>query len=150
MLALRKATIADVDALLLWRNDPTTRAMSFTSDEISYDHHVAWLAGKLDDPACVLLIAEEDGAPVGQVRLDLEADMAELSIALAPEARGRGLGRRAIRLAVNEAAALGLRAVRAEIKPENLRSLAAFRAADFHIVNGNGIVEMECELVHRA
>lgn len=133
-LLLRPATAADADLLLEWRNDPTTRAASFSSAEVPRADHIRWLERKLVDPDCALLIVEEGGEPVGQVRLERHGETAEVHIALAPEARGRSVGRRALRAAVAEAPALlGVRRVRARVKRENEGSRSAFAAAGFRV-----------------
>ena len=135
MLILRSATEADEPRLLEWRNESATRAASFTSGEISPQDHRLWFRRKLEDPGCRLLIAEESGRPVGQVRLDrVGADVAEISIGLAPESRGRGLGREALRLAAADAAnELGARRLVAHVKPANGPSLTVFRAAGYRV-----------------
>jgi RimJ/RimL family protein N-acetyltransferase len=133
MVTLRPARKDDEDRLLGWRNEPSTRAASLTHDEISADDHHAWFVRRLDDPACRLLIIEEDGRAVGQVRLDRTAPgVAYVSIGLADDARGRRLGREALRLARNDAHhALQVRELRAMVRRGNDASLRAFRAAGY-------------------
>jgi RimJ/RimL family protein N-acetyltransferase len=67
------------------------------------------------------------------VRLDqLDDDLAEISIGLAPEARGRGAGREALCLAAAEARnRLGVRMLTARVKADNEPSLRSFAAAGF-------------------
>jgi RimJ/RimL family protein N-acetyltransferase len=139
MLSLRQARPDDEDRLRRWRNEAATQAASFTSAEVSVDEHQRWFARKLQDPDCVLLIVEVDGHPAGQVRLDrLNPDVAEISVGLAPEARGRGLGREAIRRAVREAPRLlHVKEIAARVKPDNRASLSAFVAAGFEVVRSD-------------
>jgi RimJ/RimL family protein N-acetyltransferase/O-antigen/teichoic acid export membrane protein len=132
-LSLRAATSADAELLLGWRNDPLIRAVSRRPDPVAPEEHGRWLHGVLENPSRELFIAEYEGAPVGQVRLDrLDGSLWEISVALGPEARGRGLGRATITEAV---AALrehekGV-AVVAFIRPDNEASIATFTAAGF-------------------
>jgi RimJ/RimL family protein N-acetyltransferase len=131
---LRAATAADADLLLAWRNDPATRAASFSSEEIPREAHLRWLAGKLEDDNCALLVIEVAGAPVGQVRLEKDGDTAEIHIALAPAARGRSIGRQALQAAVGQApVTLGAKHVVARVKADNESSLRAFEAAGFRV-----------------
>jgi RimJ/RimL family protein N-acetyltransferase len=148
MLDIRRARPADEDLVLAWRNEASARAASVNTEEIAPEDHHAWFARKLGDPDCVLLILEEDGDPIGQVRLDrVNTDLAELSIVLAPPARGRGLGGEALRRTVIDAPRLlGIRDIRALVRRENAASLAVFGAAGFHVVGGN---DETLELVHR-
>jgi RimJ/RimL family protein N-acetyltransferase len=140
MLNLRPATPGDEHRVLNWRNEASTRNASFSTEEISADEHHLWFVRKLEEPGCVLLIVEEAGRPIGQVRLDrVGPDLGELSIGLAPEVRGRGLGREALRQAVLEAPRLlDVTNIRAVVKHGNDASLAAFRAAGFRIIGDDG------------
>jgi RimJ/RimL family protein N-acetyltransferase len=144
-IRLRPACAFDSDSLLAWRNDPTTRAVSFEQEEIASSTHARWFAGRLGDPDCLFLVVEKDGAAVGQVRLErLAPGLAEVNIGLASEARGRGIGRHALQLAADEARRqLGIETLRALVRRENEPSLRAFRAAGFsdYAVDGD-VVEL--------
>jgi RimJ/RimL family protein N-acetyltransferase len=67
------------------------------------------------------------------VRVDrLRGDRGEIHVALAAEARGRGLAARALRAAAERAAGeLGLAAVEANVRAGNAPSLRAFARAGF-------------------
>jgi RimJ/RimL family protein N-acetyltransferase len=132
-LRLRAASEADAERLLEWRNDPEARAASRSTSPVSAEEHAAWFAGVLADPGRLLFVAEAAGEPVGQVRFDgLAEGRYEISVALAPAARGRGLAAPLISLGVAR-----LRqeepgvAVEAHVREGNARSLAAFRRAGF-------------------
>jgi RimJ/RimL family protein N-acetyltransferase len=142
-LHLRPAGIADRDRILAWRNDPDTRRFSLQQAAISPDDHGAWFERKLHDPDCLLLVVEEDGVPAGQIRFDRrDSDEAEIHIALAPEARGRGTGRRALDLALREVGTcLEVTTVLARVKAGNETSLRAFRAAGFTTVPADADAE---------
>ena len=148
-LRLRPATREDSPRLLAWRNDPVTREAAFNQEPVSEGTHAAWLERKLGDPRVALLIAEEDERPVGQVRLEAgEEREAEIHVALAPEARGRGLAAVAIAAAAREARGrLGAGTLLARVKDENEPSLRAFRTAGFVPAGqGEGFVELRLEL----
>lgn len=132
----RPATESDAERLLAWRNDPGTRTASRSTDPVSAADHGRWLAGVLADPARLLLVAARGGAPVGTVRFDrLAPDLWEVSITLAPEARGRRLavpvlaaGEAAWRAAGAHVGAAGLLA---HVRPENAASLRLFEASGY-------------------
>ena len=142
------------DATLLWRwaNDPETRRNAFTKAPIPYDAHVAWLQARLASEGTRLLIFADAEGPVGQVRFDRTGDAAEVSIVVAPERRGAGLGRAMLDEAVRAQRAehgAGLR-LRALVLPHNTRSLAMFRACGFAQVgvehrNGEPAVVLELD-----
>lgn len=91
---LRFAAWDDAERLLAWANDPATRAASFRPGAIDRAGHLAWLARTLGDPAARIWIGVLDGLPAGTVRLARDGTAATVSIQVAPEARGRGAGRR--------------------------------------------------------
>lgn len=94
MVTLRPATIEDARLLFDWRNDEETRRNSINQEPVEWDGHVAWLERSLLSPARKLYIAQQDGMPVGTVRADLQEDGSyELSWTVAPEARGKGIGK---------------------------------------------------------
>lgn len=135
-VAVRPATMEDADLLLAWANDPVTRAAGFHTAAISRDEHLAWLARRLATADCRLYIGVRAGRPVGQVRVDRDepTGTAEVSIAVAPEARGQGVGRRLLDAALAAARAdaqLGVGTFRARVRPDNAASLALFRGAGF-------------------
>ena len=134
-LALRPAAAGDAERLLRWRNDPQTRRASFNEEPISQDEHEIWLAHTLAHPDRRLLIAIEDGEPIGQLRLDrLRERAAEVHVTLAPEARGHGLAVALLRIvATEQAPAFGAGRLLARIKPGNEPSIRSFGKAGFRL-----------------
>jgi RimJ/RimL family protein N-acetyltransferase len=132
-LSLRPASEADGSRLLEWRNDPEARAASRNTAEVGAAEHAAWLAAVFADPDRTLLICELARDPVAQLRFDRIAGRRfEISIALAPEARGRGLAARIVALGVERLReTLPEAEVEAHVRQANRRSLAAFRRAGF-------------------
>lgn len=140
---LRSATAEDCELVFRWANDPQTRAASFHPTFISWEEHCRWFAEQLADPAHVFLIAVGvEGQPLGQVRFAMDMDEAVISITLAGEFRGVGLGARLIRHACQQVmAAKPLRKIKALIREENSLSIRAFSKAGFlpvEMVNGSG------------
>jgi RimJ/RimL family protein N-acetyltransferase len=84
------------------------------------------------DPRVRLWVAEERGIPVGQVRLNLDGDAGVFSIAVAPAARGRGVGQQMLRIALAEVERDHLVAiVTAVTHPDNSASMRAFERVGF-------------------
>lgn len=137
MITLRKADPKPdgIDSKLLWgwRNDPVTRQMSRTTDELPWENHQAWYAKAAIDPKKTLLLAQEQNNSVGMVRFDtMDATSAEISINLNPAIRGKGLGRRMLSAACAYAwESLKLARIYAEIKPENIPSMKLFEGIGF-------------------
>ena len=99
---LRSATMADADLLFLWRNDQETRRQSKTMAPVERAGHLSWLHGVLANPDRDIRVAEVNRHPVGSVRADRVDDAWVLSWMVAPEARGKGFGRRIVARIVEE------------------------------------------------
>ena len=134
-IRLRRATAADSENVLRWRNDPKIRQNSFDTAEIGRADHERWLAGVLGNPDRLLLIAEHEGRPVGVLRYDIAGDTAMVSIYLAPGTGGHGYGPAVLcaghALLVTERPAV--RRVDARIKPDNRGSRRAFEEAGYRL-----------------
>lgn len=133
-LTVRGATLDDARTLFDWRNDPQTRALSRSSDELVYDDHVAWLRGSLErDDRVLLIVTGPDGGQVGTVRWDHEGhDDWEVSITVAPSARGQGLATPML-LAAEEhlAQTADVRSYLAVVHADNEPSRRLFATADY-------------------
>lgn len=92
---LRPATMEDAELLLAWRNDPSTRRASFNASEIDLDTHKAWLTRKVH----LIQVAEVDGVPVGQVRID----EGEISYSIDAQYRGKGYGKAMVKAVMGDA-----------------------------------------------
>jgi len=131
-MTLRDAALEDADRLLAWRNDPDARRASLHRGTIEPEEHLGWLRERLADPRHRIWIGLLGDAPVGVVRFALGDEVATISVALAADRRGAGLGSRLIAAGCARLAATGeARTVEALIRPDNEPSLAAFRVAGF-------------------
>ncbi|HAA11932.1 MAG TPA: N-acetyltransferase [Cytophagales bacterium] len=121
MMQLHPVTFDDWALLLAWRNDEETRKNSHTTDLVSEEGHKTWLKASIENPNRQLFLAKEGDEPVGTTRSDFDPEHAvyTLSWAVAPTARGRGIGKRMVRLLVEQ---LGAVKIRAEVKEENVSS----------------------------
>jgi UDP-2,4-diacetamido-2,4,6-trideoxy-beta-L-altropyranose hydrolase len=101
-ITLRRALVNDLDFLFELANDPTVRAQSFSPDSINRPEHEAWFQEKLKDNNCVFWIAELAGKPIGQLRFQIRrgGDSAEVSISLIASERGKGFGKKALKLGI--------------------------------------------------
>jgi RimJ/RimL family protein N-acetyltransferase len=138
-LSLRLAALADATRLWHWRNDGHTRAMSRHPDVIPWEAHVAWLSKRLADGDAMLLIGLQACQPIGVVRFERRADgAAEVSITIAADFRGRGLGRPLLQCGCEHADRAGFaRVFDAEIRTDNLASRKVFEGAGFTLVSSD-------------
>jgi len=125
VIELRAATLDDCERVWAWNFAPDVRAVSNTP-AVSMEEHARWYSARLEqDTPMWIVLADE--MPVGVVRLEPDAGIARISIALAGEARGRGIGRTAIRTVCGR----WRQPIVAEIHSANAASIACFAACDF-------------------
>jgi UDP-2,4-diacetamido-2,4,6-trideoxy-beta-L-altropyranose hydrolase len=131
-VTLRPARPTDAEVLRRWRNEATAVRFSGSARQVSPAEHDRWLAERLADPATRLRIAEENGVPVGQVRVEMTGGSGAVSIAVAAGARGRGLGQAMLRATVEEVARDGDGVtLTALAHPDNPASIHAFERVGF-------------------
>ena len=132
-LTLRPIEPEDSEELLAWRNDPLTRANSRNGDPVTHEEHAAWLSRVEADSNRRVWVALDGEEKTGTASALLHEDGAvEISVTVAPEARGRRLSPVLVAAAVKEAQSQwpGAR-IRAEIKAANQPSRKAFEACGF-------------------
>lgn len=132
-ITLRPAQAEDARRVWDWANDSATRAASFNSEPIPWPDHEKWFNARLTDPATKLWLASTENVDrAGCVRFAEEADTATISVSVAPECRGAGLGAAMI---LRGSHALfresSVQRIDAFIRPENGASLAAFARAGY-------------------
>ena len=133
-MELRFATTDDCRMVFEWRNQEEVYRYSFSPEPVTWEEHRIWFAGSLQNPFCDLLIAEYDGVPCGVIRFDLTDDssQAEVSVYLATNFQGRGLGMQLLK-----AAEVWLHANRcitrllAKVREENIASRKMFQRSGF-------------------
>ncbi len=135
-LTLSPATDDDRDALLAWRNDPETREASVSTAPVSEDDHAKWLRATLASDDRVLWVARSEGARVGQARIDRSREAGdgawEVSITVAPEARGKKLSTPLLSAIEAPARERGARLLVARIDAKNSKSIATFKRAGYY------------------
>ncbi len=104
--ALRRVSEADAAAIREWLNDPDTLRWARNPQPVSGDEHRRWLRAALHDDRRVYRLVLENRTPVASVRYDrldgIRVAGVEVSILVAPEARGRGVGRVSLELGEKE------------------------------------------------
>lgn len=130
-IRLRAADHGDSPRLLAWRNDPVTRTQSRSHDEISAETHERWFAASLASATRRIWMAERAGVPVASTRTDDVEDDAVVSIMVAPDARGGGVGRAALAATCANWDATRSGDLRAFIHEANTASIRIFRRCGF-------------------
>ena len=133
-LVLQPSDRTDAETIWHWRQAlPATAFASGPNPPLAA--HLAWFEAALEAPGRHMFTARAPH-PVGHARLDVTGDKtATISILIAPEMRGKGIGQRLLSLLRVRARALGLVSLEAEVHADNAASLALFRAADFAVAS---------------
>ncbi|GAB3824516.1 UDP-2,4-diacetamido-2,4,6-trideoxy-beta-L-altropyranose hydrolase [Hymenobacter jeollabukensis] len=136
-LTIRRATADDARLYFDWANDPAVRRNAVHTEPIEWEGHVGWFGRRLADSAAYLYVLEQDGTPVGQVRIEFDGEHVAASgiIDYSVDAawRGRGLGTAILHRALQQ-----LRQDRAgdwtvvgQVKPQNEASARVFERLGF-------------------
>jgi UDP-2,4-diacetamido-2,4,6-trideoxy-beta-L-altropyranose hydrolase len=137
-VTLRRAAPHDCEQVWSWNFAPDVRARSKRALAVAFAEHERWFMRRLVDGHDPMWVIEAHGLPVGVIRLDTSAcGLTQVSIALTANARGRGIGRRAITAACQ----IWGKPVVAEIFADNLESRACFEACGFRsVVEAKGLL----------
>lgn len=135
-VVVRLATLADSHDILAWRNDQQTRQMSRESSPVSEPDHAAWFDSMIERSDRLLTICGASGKDekVGVVRFDLYGSQeAEISINLAPTARGRGFAKACLKRAIEflQREHPNCTRICAEIREDNVGSIRSFEGVGF-------------------
>ncbi len=132
-LKARLATIEDEKLLLSWVNDPLVRANALKTNIISPVTHHVWFNSRLQNSkSCKILIIEnQKEKPVGQVRIEKKKNKWFIDLSLAKFARGKKIGSKLLKVAINKFKKMGIKVFFAEVKLENKSSCRVFEKNKF-------------------
>lgn len=136
----RTATMDDAEMLMRWRNDKVTVASFRSNRAVSLLEHEAWLRGRLNRGDPTFIAFEDDHSPsVGTVHMnpmEHKENGYEVSVTVAPDARGRGLGGKMLKEVCDDYPEATLYT---EIKFDNKASEKSFAAAGFTQIGSYGL-----------
>lgn len=143
---LREAAEADLELLLAWANDPQVRNNSFSTAQISREEHQEWFRKLQRDPDRKQYIFMAGQTPVGQIRVAVEADSAEIGYSVFREYRGRGYGKKMLALLPGQLKQdfPGVRVLTARVKEGNTASEQAFLKSGYHRTSTSFACELGC------
>lgn len=132
---IRPALPADSRFVLDLRNDADAVRFSVSGERVDGPAHERWYSQRLVDPSSRIWIVMLGPERVGQIRVDVECGTGVVSIAIAAERRGQGLGGAALS-ALQRALHADLQVLQlvATIERANEASLRTFRSAGFKAV----------------
>ena len=135
MIKLRKVTFDDMDILYQWANDTDVRENSFNSEPIPYEDHKEWFDRIINDNTVYQFMLLDNETPVGQIRLNVEGDEAEIGYSIAREFRGKGYGHKILQLIVEEVrlSIPEINKLVAKVKSGNIASKKLFESEGYNM-----------------
>ncbi len=95
---LRNADMQDLDLLFGWVNERSVRQNAFSSQSIVYEEHKKWFKNLLMSHNARQYIYVSDDKPIGQVRVSVEGEDAEIDYSICLQERDKGHGKEMISL----------------------------------------------------
>jgi RimJ/RimL family protein N-acetyltransferase len=131
-LTIRRAVEADSKDIWQWRNDPTTKANSINSDDVSWENHCVWYQKSLQNPDRFLYIGiDPTDQKIGMCRFDISGDEAEVSINLNPAFRNQKLSEPLLISSIRQFYKSSNIVLLATIKHFNIASQQCFKKTGF-------------------
>lgn len=130
---LRLVAETDVDILFDWANEPAVRKNSFSSKTICYEEHKKWFEKLLENKNCRQYIYMYEGKEIGQARITVNGEEAEIGYSICAKMRGQGHGSKLLELVYRQVQQDFPRVQKliGNVKPENTASQKAFVKAGF-------------------
>ena len=130
-LAVRLAKLDDCVEFFNWVNDPAVREQSLSTSTIQWLDHKKWFFEKIGSSATDMYVMEADGLPVGQVRFEKSASVAEINYSLDRIARNRRWASAMLEMAMKMFCQKCSSTLRARVKNSNAKSSAVFKQLGF-------------------
>ena len=132
-----------------WRNDPISRSFSRKTNLVEWNDHDAWFRKSLKNKERFLYLGINEEPPheipIGIIRFDLVDFVRkhyEVSINIAPNARGKGLGHALLKSGTNKFLKdIDMRQcirIYASVKLDNFASIRLFTSAGYFPCDSNG------------
>ena len=139
-LKVRKAAIGDSSEILRWRNDTETINFSLSEKYVTPQEHEIWFHNNLTSLNNIIYVGIINHLLVGIIRFSNFEDKKnfKVSINVAPETRGTGIGFKLMTLAEKELISeIGSCTLSATVLKHNLRSISLFRKSNYELYEEN-------------
>jgi RimJ/RimL family protein N-acetyltransferase len=133
-LTMRPADPNDAMLYFTWANEEQVRKNSFNQAPIEWTNHKKWFEEKVKASGSLLLVAQLQGKPIGQIRFDeRETAVFEIDFSIDASFRGKGYGSDILKAGVAQLLQKrsGVKGVVGKVKKENVASGKAFEQAGF-------------------
>lgn len=142
---LRSAEESDMDLLFQWVNDKEVRKSSFQTGDVTYEEHKRWFMDMMRRGDIRQYIYMQGEEPVGQIRICLKVEEAEISYSIAPKYRCMGYGKRMIAALSNMVREEypAIKRLVAQVKPENVASQKVFFDCGYYEKSREFVMDLE-------
>ncbi len=135
-LTYRRAEIKDLQLYFDWANETGVRQQSLNQTSIAIEDHSNWFRNKLQNENSILYLFYMGQEAVGQVRFEIEDATAIINYSLDVNMRGKGLGKRMLKLAMQTIMKESIGEINAfsgVVKKDNIPSRKIFEKLEFII-----------------
>ena len=133
MLSIREATIEDSQLYFDWVNNIDVRRNSINSDFIDIEDHLKWFSNAIKNDQIHMYVLGINSKEVGQVRFNINTNIAEVDYSIAEPFRSKGYGRyllkESIKILCNEVNQINF--IKAIVKSINIPSIKVFKQLNF-------------------
>lgn len=131
---LRPLKDGDLEKIFGWRNHPEIRSQMFDPSPLEWEKHKRFWNSILGNRNRKGFIIMDDNEECGIVRIDIEGQEGEIDIFVSVDHQRKGIGSRALGLAIEESRKLELKILKAKVKAENEASRKIFQGNGFKAV----------------
>jgi len=132
-MILRRACLSDAQFVWQCRAELDGSVALAVGNRQDYAPHLAWMHFAVADPKRLFLITEDNGLPLGYVRIEPDVEGWRTSLCVASGARNQGIGVRSIKHACTMAQTLRFIPIFADIHDENVASQTVFKKSGFEL-----------------
>src|SRR3990172_11824914 len=145
---IRRATFEDMQMVINWRNSPEVMEQSSGQRQVTREEHIRFFHETIVGETRLLWIINTNG---GTVRVDRHGERATISIYVLKEFQGQGKGTTSLISACRDAFAHwdDVMELQANIREDNVRSIATFAACGFIRVHDRGQLGHVLMVKHR-
>lgn len=131
-LSLRPAATFDLQLLFNWKNDTTVRECAFNTNLVTLEEHTKWFYAALKNSDIRIYILEDNGKPLGQVRINITDSIGLIDYSIDERFRCKGFGKKIIALLEEECKKTSIVSVlKAEVKKKNIASQKVFESLGY-------------------
>jgi len=142
-ILLRKFSEKDIKTIYELSNDSEVRNVSINTNDILWEEHTIWFNKTLTDKDAYNLIAETNDAKfIGQIKFNIEKEIALISISIHNYFRGKGYATNVLKLSCEDFfnSFTKIDTIGAYILKDNFRSIKSFTNAGF-VYNSEKLID---------